>query len=73
MNHYNETISKFLDAMRLDSINDVYFLGKCTKYQYCVCGQKIKKGYVLKNKQNNKLCVVGKKCLYYIAYYLGWK
>ena len=74
MTHYEETIVKFSDALgKIDSINDVCYQGKCYKPRYCVCGQRIKKGYLFKNKKTNTDCIVGKRCLYHIVDYLGWK
>lgn len=72
MNHYYETVSKFLDAITVDITKDVEYRGKCFGNELCVCGQKITKGYVFKNIKNNKRCVVGKNCLRYVADYLSW-
>ena len=73
MNHFEETVLKFSAALgKIDSIKDVRYKGKCYGYYVCVCGQKIKNGYLFENKQNNKVCIVGKKCLQYIADYLDW-
>lgn len=73
MNHYDETILKFSDELgKIDTTKDVYYHGKCFGSYYCVCGQKIKKGYMFRNNKNNKYCVVGKNCLKYVADYLGW-
>ena len=72
MKHYEETIEKILDSLKVDLIRDVRYQGKCYGIYYCVCGQKVKKGYKLKNEKNSKECVVGKKCLQYVANYFGW-
>ena len=72
MQHYEETIEKFLGALNVDLIRDVRYQGKCYGGYHCVCGQRIKNGYMFKNKKNNKGCIVGKKCLQHVAYYLGW-
>ena len=72
MKHYEETIAKFLNALNVDLIGDIRYQGRCYGGYHCVCGQKIKKGYIFKNEKNNKDCVVGKKCLQYIADYLSW-
>ena len=73
MKHYDETISKFLEALNVDSIRDVRYQGKKFTYQRCICGQRIQTCYVFRNRKNKKQCFVGKKCLEYIAYYLGWE
>ena len=70
--HYEETIVKFLDVLNVDLIVDVRYQWKCYGGYNCVCGQRIKKGYIFENKKNNKVCIVGKKCLQYIADYLDW-
>ena len=70
--HYEETIVKFLDALNVDLIGDVHYQGKCYGGYHCVCGQRIKKGYIFENKKNYKVCIVGEKCLQYIADYLCW-
>ena len=72
MNHYEETISKFLDTMNVDLRRDVRYLGRCYGIYHCVCGQRIKKGYIFENKKNSSSCVVGKNCLQHIAEYLDW-
>ena len=73
MKHYDETIEKFLSTLEVDSTNDVKYICKTNKTPYCICGQYIKKGYIFCNIKNNKVCVVGKNCLNYVAYYLNWK
>lgn len=72
MNHYDETIRKFLSSLNVDSVNDIKYVGKLTKKQFCICGQAIKYGYVFANTKNSYRCVIGKKCLTFIANYLGW-
>ena len=72
MNHYEETISKFLAAMNVDLRRDVCYTGRCYGSYQCVCGQRIKNGYLFRNKKNKKNCIVGKKCLQHIADYLDW-
>ena len=67
-----ETISKFLDSLNIDSINDVRYIKKCFGSQYCICGQKIKNGYLFFNIKNQLQCIVGVRCLSHIADYLGW-
>lgn len=73
MEHYDETISKFLEALNVDSIKDVRYQGKIFTYQRCICGQRIQTCYIFRNQKNKKQCFAGKKCLKHIAYYLGWE
>ncbi len=72
MDHYTETISKFLSVLNVDSIKDVKYCKKFVCNARCVCGQVIKNGYLFRNKKNDIICVVGKNCLSYVACYLGW-
>ena len=72
MSHYTETISKFLSALKVDTITTIKFQGRVIQKQTCICGQAIEHCYVFYNKANNKKCVVGKNCLRYIADYLNW-
>ena len=73
MKHYEETIVKFLDALNVNLVRDVRYQGRCYGGYYCVCGQRVKKGYRFKNEKNGKECVVGKNCLQYVAEYLKWE
>lgn len=73
MDHYNETISKFLETLEVDRIKDINYEGAIYSNEHCICGQRIQTGYVFRNYRNNKRCIVGKRCLNYITYYLGWK
>ena len=73
MKHYEETIVKFLDTLNVDLIGDVCYQGRCYGGYYCVCGQRVKKGYLFQNSRTEKKCVVGKGCLRYVADYLGWE
>ena len=72
MNSKNETVSKFLSALKVDLIKDVKYVGKEIKNSKCVCGQPIQYCYYFKNIKNNLECTVGKNCLNYVANYLGW-
>lgn len=72
MKHYEETITKFLDALNVDLIGDVRYQGRCYGTYHCVCGQRIKRGYMFINEKNNKDCIVGRKCLQHVAEYLDW-
>lgn len=51
MEHYDETISKFLEALNVDSIKDVRYQGKIFTYQRCICGQRIQTCYVFRNQK----------------------
>ena len=74
MNHYEETILKFSDALgKIDITKEVSYQGKCYGIHYCVCGQRIKKGHLFQNSRTEKKCVVGKGCVRYVVDYLGWK
>lgn len=73
MNSAEETISKFLSTLNVDSYRNVKYIDKYKSVNcYCICGQKINTAYLFQNIQNNKKCYVGKNCLKYIAEYLGW-
>ena len=73
MKHFEETIIKFLAALKVDLIQDVRYQGRCYGDYYCVCGQRIKRGYMFKNEKNSNDCIVGKNCLHYVAEYLKWE
>lgn len=72
MGHHDETILKFITSLNVDLIKDVSFQKKRFGNYQCVCGQRIKRGYVFENTKNRKTCVVGKHCLQHVADYLGW-
>ena len=72
MNHFEETIVKFLDALNVDLIRDVRYQGRCYGGYHCVCGQSIKRGYMFKNIRTKNKCIIGKDCLQYVAEYLRW-
>ena len=72
MKHYEETIAKFLDALNVDLIEDIRYQGRCYGTYHCVCGQRIKRGYMFRNEKNNKDCIVGRKCLQHVVEYLNW-
>ena len=72
MNSKEETITKFLGALHVDTIAEVKCIEKVRGRFWCVCGQPIKNGYLFTNKRNHLQCVVGKNCLPYIAWYLNW-
>ena len=64
---------KFLKEMNMDLSTDIKFDKKVYGKYRCVCGQPIKKGFLLHNRRNGKTCVVGNQCYGYIKDYLGWK
>ena len=66
-------LEKFLEEMKLDLSTDIRYNGIIYEDRKCICGQPIKKGFVLYNKKNNHICVVGSRCYGYIKDYLGWK
>ena len=72
MNSKEETITKFLEALNIDTIGDVKYDEKLCGRLRCVCGQPIKNGYLFTNKRNHLQCVVGKNCLPHITWYLNW-
>ena len=72
MDNYQETILKFLNALKVDLIKDVKYKGKFLESHRCVCGQPIKTSYLFTNTKNGLSCHVGKSCLKHIALYLGW-
>lgn len=72
MEHYDETILKFVNSLNVDLIKDVRFQTKSYGNYHCVCGQRIKRAYIFKNIKNHKTCVVGYHCLQYVADYLEW-
>ena len=73
MNSAEETISKFLSTLDVDSSRDVRYICKCQRSScHCVCGQKIETAHLFQNKRNKKECYVGKNCIRFIAEYLGW-
>ena len=69
MNSRNETIEKFLTALKVDSVKDIKYLGKNLNGT-CVCGQPIKHCYKFFNVKNKKECFVGKNCLKYVLEYI---
>ena len=73
MDSRTETIMKFSDALKIDTIGDVKYHKKVFGPHRCACGQPIKDGYLFINRQNHRECVIGKNCLSHIAWYLGWK
>lgn len=72
MNNYGETVSKFLSSLHVDTVKEVRYVGKVIGDYYCVCGQPIKYGYTFTNTRNGRTCTIGKRCLSYVADYLGW-
>ncbi len=72
MKHRDESISKFLSKLNVDTIKEVKFKNKTYNETKCVCGQHIIIGYNFYNKRNGKTCTIGYKCLQYIADYLNW-
>lgn len=70
MNSFEETITKFLSALKVDSVYDVRYVGK--NYRgICVCGQPIEYGYKFKNIRNGLECIAGKTCAKYIFEYIN--
>ncbi len=69
MKSEDETIIKFLTALKADSVRDVKYIGK-TLYGFCVCGQPIDYCYKFMNIKNGTQCCVGKTCLKYIFDYI---